>query len=328
MQYEYSEDDALLHYGILGMKWGVRKDNAPQGTPGWRFPKDGEPRPKPKQTIGRRVKAGARQAGINTSLAIKGAKTKVSVGEAKHTIRRAIQRPSSMESKVAKLTQDATRLGGKLTTDKESLKAIEKVGITRHKEAVYDNFDKNDLRMMKKYTDSAYYSRGVNSYLATGGPENFAKAAAEVKKTIQKNKVSDQTVYRSLNLTFSTNGVSKKLDTHGEAELAKLFDSMSSNFQNRSFAENRLYSTSTSPLFAIDTWREINPTAASTYNAYLVIDCKDTPGVYADGRTSSGQKLVNTASNQEVILAPNKMTYKKMAFDEERGMFAIYMDAS
>ena len=60
----------------------------------------------------------------------------------------------------------------------------------------------------------------------------------------------------------------------------------------------------------------------------MIINCKGTPGLLADGRTSDGKALVNTRSNQEAILAPNKLTYRKMEFDKERGMFALTVDAT
>lgn len=103
---------------------------------------------------------------------------------------------------------------------------------------------------------------------------------------------------------------------------------MTKNFSGKSRGENRVFSTSTSPLFAIDTWRAVNPTAASTYNTYMIINCKKCPGVLADGKTSKGESLVNTRSNQEAILAPNKLTYRKLEFDKERKMFAITVDAT
>jgi hypothetical protein len=113
----------------------------------------------------------------------------------------------------------------------------------------------------------------------------------------------------------------------GESELSKVFDSFDKNFKGKSFSENRIYSTSTSPSFAIDTWRKVNPHAAKTYNSYMVIHCKNTPGVLADGRTSNKDKIVNTRSNQEAILAPTKMTYTKLAWDAEREMFVIHLEA-
>ena len=129
-------------------------------------------------------------------------------------------------------------------------------------------------------------------------------------------------------MKFSMNGVAKKLDTMNDDEKEKMFSQMSKNFNGKSANENRVFSTSTSPLFAIDTWRAVNPTAASTYNTYMVINCKKCPGVLADGKTSDGKALVNTRSNQEAILAPNKLTYRKLEFDKERGMFAITVDAT
>ena len=63
------------------------------------------------------------------------------------------------------------------------------------------------------------------------------------------------------------------------------------------------------------------------YFKSMIINCKNCNGLLADGRTSSGQKLVHTRSNQEAILAPDKLVYRDMKFDKERGMFAITVDA-
>ena len=222
----------------------------------------------------------------------------------------------------------SVKLNGTLPTNQKALKAVESVGINAHKKAVYKNLDHNDLKNLKTYTDSARYSRSVNGFLAIGTPKEYAAEAAKLKKTIQKNSIDGQTVYRSCNLKFSTNGLAKKLDTMNEKELEQMFSAASKNFSGKSLKENRVFSTSTSPLFAIDTWRKVNPTAAKTYNTYMIINTKNCPGLLADGQTSTGQALVNTRSNQEAILAPNKLTYKKLEFDKERGMFAVTMEAS
>ena len=291
-------NNELTHYGILGMKWGVRRSPEQLG----------------------RVKQGVVEGAYALG-------AKANPREHIYSVKRLVNKPNTTQKQLASLEIDKSKMTGLLTTNEEALKAIEKIGIEKHKSVIYNNLNDEDIKRFKKYTDAAIYSRAVNGYLATGTPKEFAEKANELKKSLRKNKIDNQTVYRSCNLKFSTPGVSKKLDTYTEAELSKLFDSMSSNFKNKTITENRIYSTSTSPLFAIDTWRTVNPTAAKTYNSYLIIDCKNTPGVYADARTKSGGKLVNTRSNQECILAPNEIVYKKLTYDKERQMFAIHMEA-
>ena len=229
---------------------------------------------------------------------------------------------------MADLTLQSVKQNGVLPNNKSALKAIESVGINTHKNAKYDNLDHRDLKNLKTYTDSARYSRSVNGYLAIGDPKAYAQEAAKLKQTLSKNSVDNQTVYRSCNMKFSVNGIAKKMDTLSDNDKEKMFSQMSKNFNGKSTNENRVFSTSTSPLFAIDTWRAVNPTSASTYNTYMIINCKKCPGLLADGQTSDGKALVNTRSNQEAILAPNKLTYRKMEFDKERGMFAITVDAT
>ena len=296
--WKYNHTNELRHFGVKGMRWGHRKAPDLSG-------------------IKNRAEKTAYAIGAN-----------LNPREAKYKVRKITNRVNDNVESLANLTAMSAKVNGVLPTNQKALKAVESIGINAHKKAVYNNLDRNDLKNLKTYTDSARYSRSVNGFLAIGTPKEYAAEAAKLKKTIQKNSIDGQTVYRSCNLKFSTNGLAKKLDTMSEKELEQMFSAASKNFSGKSLKENRVFSTSTSPLFAIDTWRKVNPTAAKTYNTYMIINTKNCPGLLADGKTSTGQALVNTRSNQEAILAPNKLTYKKLEFDKERGMFAITMEAS
>lgn len=294
--------DFIEHYGILGMRWGVRKGQNGSYSNGIK---------EALKTIEKRAySAGA----------------KINPREAKYKIRKITNSPNADNKLLAEYTQAITKQTGILPTNHKALKAVETMGIEAHKKSVYKNLNSNDIKNLKTYTDSARYSRSVNGYLAIGDPKTYAKQAEKLKNTLKKNTVDNQTVYRSCNMKFSMKGLAKKMDKMSDAEKEEAFAKMSRNFSGKSAKENRVYSTSTSPLFAIDTWRKVNTTASSTYNTYMIINCKKCPGIMADG-SSNGKKLVNTRSNQEAILAPNKMTYRKLEFDKERQMFAITVDA-
>ena len=286
----------LYHTGVKGMKWGHRKA---------------------EDKTSSRIEKAAYKIGA-----------KMNPRELEYKMRKLTNNTNDNTKLLSDYTLMSAAHTGILPTNKKALKAVESMGIKEHSKKIYDNIDQEDLQNLKTYTDSARYSRSVNGYLAIGDPKSYAKEAEKLKQTLRKNSIEEQTVYRSCNLKFSVNGVAKKLDTSSEDEMASLFSGLSNNFSGKSIKENRVFSTSTSPLFAIDTWRSVNPTAASTYNTYMIINCKKCPGVLADAKTSDGKALVNTRSNQEAILAPNKLVYRKLEFDNERNMFAITVDAS
>jgi len=294
-------NDELKHVGVMGMHWGHHKLQVTISN----------------QHISKRLEKTVYSIGA-----------KINPRELKYKVRKITNKVNDDVKTLADLTHKSIQQSGVMPTNQKALKAIESVGIVNHKNTVYNNLDKNDLKNLKSYTDSARYSRSINGYLAIKDPKSYAKEAEKLKTTLQKNAVDNQTVYRSCNLKFSTNGVAKKLDATNEQEMANMFSALSKNFSGKTLNENRVFSTSTSPLFAVDTWRAVNPTAASTYNTYMVMNCKNCPGVLADGKTNDGKALVNTRSNQEAILAPNKLTYRKLEFDKEREMFAITVDAT
>ena len=215
-------NDELKHYGVLGMKWGHHKAVD---------------------------KSTGRGTSSKIERAVYAAGAKINPREIKYKARKITNRVNDSITMLSDYTKMMAKQTGILPTNPKALKAVESVGINTHKKQTYNNLNNDDIKNLKTYTDSARYSRSVNGYLAVGDPKAYATEAEKLKNTLRKNNVDNQVVYRSCNFKFSVNGVAKKLDNMSEDELAKSFDQMSKNFSGKSNKENRVFSTSTSPLF-------------------------------------------------------------------------------
>ena len=183
----------LCHYGVKGMRWGVIRTDA--------------------------------QLGRTTSFTERKAYSvgaKVNPRELSYKVRKLTNKTNDDVKLLSEYTLNAIHRDGIIPTNKKALKAIESTGIETHAKAVYNNLSKSDIENLKTYTDSARYSRSVNGYLAIGDPKAYAEEARKLKQTLNKNSVDNVTVYRSCNIKFSVDGISKKLNATDEEEMKRL----------------------------------------------------------------------------------------------------------
>lgn len=139
-------DEYLYHYGVLGMKWGHRKAK--------------------KESAVSKTSSRAEKAVYSLG-------AKINPRELKYKIRKVTNKVNDDIKLLSDLTINHVKQTGALPNNKKALEAIESVGITSHKNATYNNLDRNDLQNLKAYTDSARYSRSVNGYLAIGDPKGI-----------------------------------------------------------------------------------------------------------------------------------------------------------
>jgi len=153
--YNYAND--LKHFGIKGMKWGHRKKT------------------NKASSVSSKVEKGVYAIGA-----------KVNPRETKYKLRKLTNKTNDDVKSLADLTLTSLHVNGKLPSNEKALKAIESVGIQKHKDAKYSNLDHRDLQNLKTYTDSARYSRSVNGFLAIGTPKEYAAEAAKLKKPFKR----------------------------------------------------------------------------------------------------------------------------------------------
>ena len=139
------ELDELQHYGVKGMKWGIRKK---------------------RETAGRRRSktqdnnSDSKKQGKTTSFLerkVYGVAVKMAPREFKYKLRRFTNKVTEETNILAEYAKMKVRKEGVLPTNPKALKAVESEGIEKHKKAVYDNLDSTDIKRLKTYKDSASY---------------------------------------------------------------------------------------------------------------------------------------------------------------------------
>ena len=112
-------DEYLYHYGVKGMRWGHRKAK-----------------------IGSTVSKTSSRA----EKAVYSLVAKIKPRELKYKIRKATNKDNDNVKALSDLTNNNMKQTGVLPNDKNALKAIESVGITAHRNVVYNNLERYDLR--------------------------------------------------------------------------------------------------------------------------------------------------------------------------------------